>query len=247
MKEQSYFFSHDVDAFEDIKIKKLYRKFGYEAYGLFWHILEILRKQENYMLEYNEDTFEMFFQNTSFSKLDFMEYCIELKLFVLENNFFYSKSLCDRMKIYEEIIEKKKSAAAARWKKSKEKSNVEDSTEKINANAMHVHTVCNANAIHVQSKCNAIKENKIKQNKTKENKKISIYLSNIDNSESVKKYLIYFPGATDRHKQYIYELELKYGEKEVIDIIDKVVRRDDVNDYLSYIATSLENNTERVV
>lgn len=35
-------FKHDIDAQRDIKIRKLIRKHGYEGYGLYWHVVELL-------------------------------------------------------------------------------------------------------------------------------------------------------------------------------------------------------------
>ena len=43
--------THNNDAFEDPKIKKLYFKFGFEGYGLYWQTLMILLKEEENKME----------------------------------------------------------------------------------------------------------------------------------------------------------------------------------------------------
>jgi hypothetical protein len=40
-------FSHDTDAHDDIKLRRVLRKFGPEGYGLFWLLIEILAKEGN--------------------------------------------------------------------------------------------------------------------------------------------------------------------------------------------------------
>jgi hypothetical protein len=50
MKE-TYYFSHDCNARNDVKILKLRRKLGMEGYGIYWSIIEMLREDENYTLQ----------------------------------------------------------------------------------------------------------------------------------------------------------------------------------------------------
>ena len=40
-------FSHDSDAHDDIKLRRVLRKYGPEGYGLFWLLIEILAKEGN--------------------------------------------------------------------------------------------------------------------------------------------------------------------------------------------------------
>ena len=51
MKKDAYYFSHDANARNDLKMVKLRRALGLEGYGIFWAIIEILRETEGYILE----------------------------------------------------------------------------------------------------------------------------------------------------------------------------------------------------
>lgn len=42
MKGVIDFFRHDVNAQQDLKIRRVIRDYGYEGYGVYWHIVEIL-------------------------------------------------------------------------------------------------------------------------------------------------------------------------------------------------------------
>ena len=41
------YFNHDSNARNDIRVIKLRSKLGYEGYGIFWGILELLFSEEN--------------------------------------------------------------------------------------------------------------------------------------------------------------------------------------------------------
>jgi hypothetical protein len=43
--------THNNDAFADPKIQKLYIKYGFEGYGLYWRILMILLKETEHKIE----------------------------------------------------------------------------------------------------------------------------------------------------------------------------------------------------
>lgn len=49
-KKTSNWFSHDCDATNDKKIVMLIAEYGYEGYGYWWRILEILRKENKVSL-----------------------------------------------------------------------------------------------------------------------------------------------------------------------------------------------------
>lgn len=50
MEKQSYYFSHDSNARNDIKIMKLRQKHGMAGYGVYWCVIEILRDTADYKL-----------------------------------------------------------------------------------------------------------------------------------------------------------------------------------------------------
>lgn len=59
--KQSYYFSHDSNARNDIKIMKLRRKHGMSGYGIYWCIIEILRDTADYKLS-TQDIEDIAFQ-----------------------------------------------------------------------------------------------------------------------------------------------------------------------------------------
>ena len=54
------YFSHDDNAFSDLKIIQLCAKFGLEAYGFWWVLIERFRIEKNYKLEYKNTIFSAF-------------------------------------------------------------------------------------------------------------------------------------------------------------------------------------------
>ena len=51
MSKDAYYFPHDSNARQDVKILKLRIKHGWAGYGLYWGIIEALRDQDNYAFE----------------------------------------------------------------------------------------------------------------------------------------------------------------------------------------------------
>ena len=48
--KEAYYFSHDANARNDIKIKAMMSRYGYEGYGMYWAIVEMLRETKDYEL-----------------------------------------------------------------------------------------------------------------------------------------------------------------------------------------------------
>ena len=144
-----YYFSHDCNARNDEKILAMRSVYGLEGYAMYFMIVEILREQNDYKLKitkYIWNTLAMQ-MNTDVSKVQkFVDDCVnEFQLFVIEDNFLYSKSLIKRMGLFKEISEIRSKAAKKRWE---------------NANGMQMECKSKANADQKQS-------NKTKLNKTK--------------------------------------------------------------------------------
>ena len=51
MKKEAYYFSHDANAKDDPKILQLRMHLGWEGYGLFWGLIELLRNQPDYRMQ----------------------------------------------------------------------------------------------------------------------------------------------------------------------------------------------------
>lgn len=166
---KKYFFTHDVDAHEDVKIKKLIKTFGYEGYGIFWHLIEVMRNTDNYRIAYDIDDIEILLYHTNVNLEDFIKFCLKVKLLILENNFLFSDSLNKRMEIYEEIRENKSKAGKlgnmVRWGKKDGEKNIAEQSQ------------CDKKISQSDEKSSqtiAIKEKIIKENKIKDNISSSI-------------------------------------------------------------------------
>jgi len=98
MAKDAYYFSHDSNARFDPKILKLKCKFGLEGYGFYFSILEIMRDACDYMLNIEEiDALAYELQIEEKKIKSMIEICIEIGLFIQENNKIYSKSFLNRM------------------------------------------------------------------------------------------------------------------------------------------------------
>lgn len=173
MKE-TYYFSHDYNARYDHKIKRLIANHGYLGYGLFWAIVEDLYNNANALqTDYESIAFDL--RTTP----PIIESIInDFSLFVIEDGFFGSLSIEERLNARIQKSKKATESAKIRWNKS-------DS---------------NANAIQTQCDSNAIKESKGKESKGKESK---INKEDIEVTFDFKKSLIDFGFDTELVKDWL--------------------------------------------
>ena len=196
-KKDVYYFSHDANALSDPKILAMRCDYGFESYGLYWAIIEMLRNESNFKLPLHKNTYRAIKMQTG-TTIDVEKYlndCInEYRddesgngLFNSDGRMFWSASLLRRLKKYEEIKEKRRQAANARWNKTKEKNNSDNKKAK---KCKSIKGICKSNASAYKSnakikklyakkcKLNQIKSNQTKLNKIKINDIKSIYPSN---------------------------------------------------------------------
>jgi len=108
MKE---YFSHDYNARDDEKMPKLLSELGYEGYGIFWAVVEMLYKNEGYMqLDCKSIAFALHCDSTCLTKV-----INDFDLFVNDNGKFYSESVLKRLGIRKGISEKRSNAAKIKW------------------------------------------------------------------------------------------------------------------------------------
>ena len=118
MKE-SYYFSHDSNARNDVKVLKLRRSLGLEGYGIYWCIIEILRDSPEYTLSINNIEDISFSLNIENSKV--FTVIMDYDLFVIDDDSFYSERLIRSMEQYKALKERKsqsgKEGMKKRWSK----------------------------------------------------------------------------------------------------------------------------------
>ena len=136
-KDNTFYFPHDYNTRNDIKIKKLLAKHGWIGYGLFWAIIEELYNNANALpTDYESISFDLRSEVTLIKSI-----INDFDLFQIKNDFFGSLSIQRRLEDRNNKTTKARESAFKRWNKSES----------------------NANALPTQSESNAIKESKVKE------------------------------------------------------------------------------------
>ena len=189
MAKDTKYFSHDYNARTDVKIKKMIQKKGIAAYGIFWAIVEDLYNNANALpIDYESIAIDLR------TNEDLVESVInDFGLFVIEDGYFYSNSVAERLSIIAAISSKNSDNAKKRWEKEKTKY----------ATAMP--SQCDSNAIKKE-----IKE--IKEIKENENKKIALpyKFSDIPNELKNNSQTKIFCIQTFKIKEHEYEKFIDY-------------------------------------
>lgn len=98
MKKEAYYFSHDANARNDIKILKVRRALGLEGYAIYFCIIELLRDQAEYKLPLDSLQDIAFDLQTSEEKIKTIVHSFDL--FVIDENHFFSARLLTSMEQY---------------------------------------------------------------------------------------------------------------------------------------------------
>ena len=170
MKKEAFYFSHDSNARNDEKIIALRMEMGWEGYGLYWAIVEMLRDTANYAMQnsYNSIAYSLHSDSETIGKV-----IEDFDLFEAKEGLFFSESLKNRMEIKERKSTKAREAAFIRWGK-KEDMNKYEVVDK---------EVVNATALRNISPPNAIKEKKVKESKVKERERTHTAFSFIEKNK----------------------------------------------------------------
>ena len=187
MAKEAYYFSHDANARNDPKICAMRQEFGAEGYGWYWVLVEMLREQEDYRLDYNEpfiwSAIAQQMQTNAEQARAFVEHCISTyKLFSLDANstHFYSESLLRRMAKRAEIS-KQRSKAGKRSAKIRASSRENDTSTNVQQKS--------AFAEQKRAFVEQGKERKVKESKEKEIESATpLEQSILDELASVKGY-----------------------------------------------------------
>jgi len=120
MAKDTFYFSHDYNARNDIKIKRLLSKHGYEGYGIFWAIIEDLYNNTNVLrLDYETLSFDLR------CNIELIKSIInDFDLFVIEGDIFGSSSIEERLQTRNAKSEKARESVLKRWERAKNNTNV---------------------------------------------------------------------------------------------------------------------------
>lgn len=161
MKKVNYF-SHDTNARSDPKILNFRSEFGWEGYGLFWALVEMMFESDDSKIKFAALKGISFSFNIDITLLrNVIDCCVREGLFASDEESFWSNGVVKRKRQMEEEACKKSKAGKkgmeARWGKSVNKQNDND-------------VITGDNSVITEN--NKIKENKIKEKKEKEIKEI---------------------------------------------------------------------------
>ena len=155
MKKEAYYFSHDSNAKDDPKILQLRMEMGWEGYGLFWALIEMLRNESDHRMRrhYKSIAYALHSQEDSIQRI-----INDFDLFGIDDQFFWSESLLKRMELKEERSEKARESAKKRWNQSND------------TKAMRTHSESNADVMQLkESKGKETKVNELNEIESKQN------------------------------------------------------------------------------
>lgn len=150
IKKLKNYFSHDFNARNDIKLKKVNMELGLTGLGLYWCIIECLYENGGY-LDLNQIDLLAYELRTEKNLIE--KIINDYDLFKINKNKFYSKSVLQRLEKINEISKKNKENIKKRWEKEKQK--------------MEMKTNDDCNTVVLQS--NYKEKEKENKNKIKEN------------------------------------------------------------------------------
>ena len=154
MKKVNNYFSHDFNARNDIKLKKVNMKLGMEGIGLYWCIIECLYENNGY-LSFDDDI-KLLAYELRVDEESIVNLIENFDLFKKNKNRFYSPSVLERLQKINDKANKNRENVLKRWEKAKKTSDNECNTTEIPNEYEKDTNVYNSNYY--------IKENKIKEN-----------------------------------------------------------------------------------
>lgn len=127
--KEAYYFSHDANARQDEKILMLRAEHGWEGYGIYWALVEMMFESSGSALHHNKIKGIAVSYNIDITVLEsVINTCITEGLFVSDGTTFWSESLTRRKQKYQELKDKKSSAGrkgmAKRWGNQEEDNTV---------------------------------------------------------------------------------------------------------------------------
>ena len=213
-EKEAFYFTHDYNARNDVKMQEMMMDMGCEGIGIYWCIVEMLyenggklplayTKNIAWSLHLDTNESDVVMQNSCNVNANAMQddanacanvmqkkssgnkvekIIFNYDLFKNDGEFFWSESVLIRLEKRKSIVEKRKNAAAKRWK-----SNDKEVEQKQ----------CTSNANAVQSECtsNAIK------GKERKGKEIKINIKEREKEKPTR----FFPPSLEEVKNYILE------------------------------------------
>lgn len=171
MRKVNNYFSHDFNARNDIKLKKVNMQLGLQGIGLYWCIIECLYENNGYLTL--DDDIDLLAYELRVDKDLILNLIENFDLFKKQKNRFYSPSVLSRLQKITDKANKNRENVLKRWEKVKEKSISESNSNEIQENYDNDTNVLHTNYYK--------KEKKREEKKIKENKDIIIHTTTDNN------------------------------------------------------------------
>ena len=113
MPKDAFYFKHDANASSDLKLKAIRKHYGWQGCGWFWFLIELMRSEENYELEYSQLTFDALSDDMGCPPdkvKEYIDYCATVKLFEKNSTHFSSLRLCRDMEVVDTAREQRRKA-----------------------------------------------------------------------------------------------------------------------------------------
>jgi hypothetical protein len=113
MKKDTFYFSHDYNAHNDVKILFMRQQLGMEGYGIYWFLIESLADSGGYLPLKIIPVLSMQMQTTEVKVKAVIE---SFELFEINDKQFFSARLLKHLDVRTTLSEKGKLGAEKRWK-----------------------------------------------------------------------------------------------------------------------------------
>lgn len=180
-----YYFPHDFNASQDQKLIKLQREMGGDGLAIYWKLIERLGPETGHQLQDEDETYVSLEWDFHFSADKIRQVVTNYGLFVIEDGYFYSNSLRERLRVMEESKERRARAGSLGGKaKAANKQNNSNATKNKN-NAKAEAEQCLSNGEGFEKEKKQKKNNEIKERKERKENNITEYIA--DNNDNNKK------------------------------------------------------------
>lgn len=106
------YFSHDYSTSEDEKIKELLYEYGWEGYGIYWRLVEMLYQNKGYLkVNYKRIARDLSIEDEAKIKSIINDF----ELFIVNETHFHSESVIRRLEKRAKISQKRRDAINKRW------------------------------------------------------------------------------------------------------------------------------------
>ena len=230
--KDTFYFQHDYNPTDDLKVGAMLTEFGAIGYGLFWRLVEILHSEESHKIPHKKYVFITLAKQmlTNVEQIEtFVKQCIEVyELFEGDGQFFWSNRVLRNIGKRNEIKEKR--ANAGKISAEKRKQAIEATLEPTHVEHLPTHVEQNS------TNANKGKEKKEKESKGKKNKEekdiseLTLPFDSLNFLNAWNEFLEYRKASNKKVSYYagakIFKDLAKEDENVAIAMLEKAIKND---------------------